>query len=224
MVILLIMIGSGVRAAWRYRTAVRTPLSMLRCLKRDQHFGTKRTPATLTSPRISCVDLFASAGATVTGPGAEDAVRSFAVDALVGRRDDGIELVLTRSDAWHLFGIDNETLRDERIPGLTLTDDHQQTHAYLVRRGLVRRILITCDGDAEDVRKIRAYKQDLAVISLSGWTEDAMEIAANGEVIPESTASVPSNLPLLPRHDALDQLTSMPTTARHPSRRGIRGA
>lgn len=105
-------------------------------------------------------------------------------------------------------------LRGDRIPGLTLTDDGQQTCVYLARRGLVRRILITWDGEMEAVRENRANERELTVISLSGRAEDATRIAADGGVTPGATApSMPSCLPLLPRHGAYDQLMSMPTLA-----------
>jgi hypothetical protein len=219
MATLLIMIVGGVYASLRYKLFVKTALSMLRSLKRHRRPGTQATSATLTSPGASHADLFTGANSKLTGPGAEDAVRRYVVDALVDRHGEAVEFVLSRQDAWRLFGIENGTLRDERILGLTLTEDRQQARAYLARRGLVRRIFITCGGETEDVHEVRVHKPDLAVISLSRLPEGATKIAANGEVNPVVMGPpMPRSLPLLPRHDALDRLTSMPTIARQPNR------
>ncbi|URN07668.1 hypothetical protein LUW74_32810 [Actinomadura madurae] len=214
MAVLLAVIGSGAYVSRRHRAIVKTALSMSRRLKQRQPLGTQVAPSTASGPRAPRADLFASVENELTGPGAEDAIRCFVVDTLIGRQSDAVELVLTRTDAWRLFGIEHGMLRGEQIPGLTLTDDAQQTCGYLARRGLVRRILITCDGEMEDVRESRANERELTVISLSERAEGATRIAADGRVTPRAAAPLmPSCLPLLSKSGAFGQLTSMPTLA-----------
>ncbi|MEU8804830.1 hypothetical protein [Spirillospora sp. NPDC048819] len=168
---------------------------------------------------------FIADGASITGPGAEDAVRHLALEILSRRQGDYVELVLTRSDAWRLFGTDIGTFQEDRVPGLYLTDDPEHTHAFLTRQSLTQQVLITYDSEAEEFRELLNHQQRrLAVVSLCPRIGATTEVSANGAVTRSNDAlpSANTQLPLLSRADAFNKLVSMPTLARHGELGGIK--
>lgn len=216
----LALIGGASYVGRRRRTVIQAATSMFERIKRDTR--PKATPTATTSfqgtppgvaPRIA---HFATKGISLAGPGAEDAVRHLAVDILLNRQNNATELVLSRPDAWRLFGTDMGTLQDDRIPGLTLTDDPAQTRTYLARQGPSRCLLVTYDDEVEDLRALPAHQQGQpTVVSLSAWTEASVTVSTGGEVTASAAGpQMSERLPLLSRPDAFAQLMSMPTLAR----------
>ncbi|GAA1837190.1 hypothetical protein [Actinomadura chokoriensis] len=150
-------------------------------------------------------------GASLSGPGAEDAARHIVVEILSRRQASQAELVLSRPDAWRLFGMDIGTLREDCIPGLLLTDDHEQTHATLARQSSFRRLLLIYDSEGADLPGGRVQ---IPLISISPRIQGATRVSADGAVTCTIAPSPTDRLPLLTRHDAFNLLMSMPTRAR----------
>ncbi|WP_157430952.1 hypothetical protein [Actinomadura macra] len=170
-----------------------------------------------SSPNAPRFLPFTANGTSFTGPGAEDAVRHLSINILRRRQGDSAELVLSRPDARRLFGTDIGAFREDLVPGLLLTDDPEQTHALLARHTMTRRVLVTYD-ETEDFREVLNHQQgQLAVVSLSPRAWAPTEILANGAITSSNDADSSSinHLPLLSKTDALNQLMSMPTLARH---------
>ncbi|NKZ03279.1 hypothetical protein [Actinomadura latina] len=130
---------------------------------------------------------------------------------LSSRQGVPAELVLNRPDAWRLFGMDIGTLREDRIPGLILTDDHEQTRAFLALQTSSRRLLVTYGNEGEGLSRGRGY---VLVVSISARNQGSTKISADGEVTRTADPSVTGRLPLLTRDEAFNRLMSMPTRAR----------
>ncbi|MBO2440254.1 hypothetical protein [Actinomadura nitritigenes] len=159
-------------------------------------------------------DPFDWGGASLAGPGAEDAVRHLVLDVLTHPREHAIQLVLARPDAWRLLGISANELQDERVPGLSLTDDDQQAYAHLRRPGFSRRLLITYDGNTP----VQQGEQ-CAAVSVATWTEPSVQISPDGVLVPcsSSDSTIPgkyTRAPLLSRPDAAEKLRALPTLDR----------
>lgn len=164
-------------------------------------------------------DPFDWGGASLAGLGAEDAVRDVIMNVLTHRREHAIELVLTRSDAWRLLGIAPDTLQDERVPGLTLSDDDQQAYAHLRRPGFSRRLLVTCDNGDDCPLGQSRQDERWGVLTVATSTNPSAQTSATGGITPRPpsgpTTSGPHERTLrLPRPDALEQLLALPTLAR----------
>ncbi|MFB4298484.1 hypothetical protein [Actinomadura sp. NTSP31] len=142
------------------------------------------------------------------------------MDVLIHQHEHGIELVLTRPDAWRLLGIAPDDLQDERVPGLTLTDDDQQAYAHVRRHGFSRRLLITYDGRDDDHRHTPAQQTARsAVVTVATWTRPSAQISADGSVTPCSSSGSTIAEPhtrarLLSRPDAIERLLALPTLGR----------
>jgi hypothetical protein len=221
--IALLALISGAGYATRHqRPIVLVTRSMIRHVKRNPRPVTHAmsTPAAgHASPDAPQIATLATDGISLTGPGAEDAVRHLAMDILSRRQQKSTELVLSRPDAWRLFGTDIGTLQEDRVPGLLLTDDPEQTHTVLARQTPTRRVLVTYDGETEDFRGLLNHQQgQLAVVSLSPWAWAPMKVSANGAVTRSNDAapSAITQLPLLSRANAFNLLMSMPTLAGSP--------
>jgi hypothetical protein len=191
---------------------------MLRRLNRQANGVVRATPVTLTerpAPEEGGAQLPWKV-VSLVGPGAEGAVRRLALDALTDRKGRASELVIARPDAWQLFGIDIGTLQEERIPGLTLTEDAQQARTYLGAQGPLPRILIVCDDGSEAVRELQPRGQSqLTVLALSPRADASTEVSADGVLTPHKAAPpMPSHLPPLSRPDAFNRLMSLPTISR----------
>jgi hypothetical protein len=151
----------------------------------------------------------------LNGPGAADAVRALVLSILT---DQAAEIIITRSDAWDLLGVDAGDLIEDRIPGLVLVDDSSQARDYLETTG-PRRLYVTRGGldlvcDLVDPGRI-------AVISLTPCNSDSAEVKEYGQVIrpssPELDGAIPSLLPPASRQDAHGRLMALPTIGgRHP--------
>ncbi|TDB95679.1 hypothetical protein [Actinomadura sp. 7K534] len=217
--LLALSVSAAYVAGRRRRAICQATRSILRRLNRRANGMVRVTPVTPTERPASeeCGAQLSSKVVSLVGPGAEGAVRRVALDALTDRKGRASELVIARPDAWRLFGIDIGTLQEERIPGLTLTEDAQQTRTYLGTQGPLPRILITCDDGSEAVRELQPRGQSqLTVLSLSPSTEASTEVSADGVFTPPKAApSMPDRLPLLSRPDAFNRLMSMPTISRH---------
>ncbi|GAA2170315.1 hypothetical protein [Actinomadura napierensis] len=139
------------------------------------------------------------------------------MDVVTNRHKDAIELVLSRPHASRLLGLNTDDLTEERIPGLMLSRDDQQTHAYLLRQGISRRLVITYAGEGHDPQRLLPQQNDrLAVVIMSTGTKPSAWISADGTVTScsgtEATAvRLPSRVPLLTRSEAQDQLLSLAT-------------
>lgn len=227
-VALLALISGTISAARHRRAIVLATRPMLRHVKRNlrpiAHPKSTTTVGHTASDAQGIVPFIAD-GASITGPGAEDAVRHLALEILSRRQGDYVELVLTRSDAWRLFGTDIGTFQEDRVPGLYLTDDPEHTHAFLTRQSLTQQVLITYDSEAEEFRELLNHQQRrLAVVSLCPRIGATTEVSANGAVTRSNDAlpSANTQLPLLSRADAFNKLVSMPTLARHGELGGIK--
>ncbi|MEU8803283.1 hypothetical protein [Spirillospora sp. NPDC048819] len=220
---LLALIGGAAYVGRRRQTVTQAATSSFERIKRYTRL--KGTPTATTSFQGTPTGVetrithFATKSISLGGPGAEDAVRHLVVDAILSRQSNATELVLSRPDAWRLFGTDMGTLQDDRIPGLTVIDDPAQTRTYLARQGPSRCLLITYDDEVEDLRALPAHQQgQLTVVSLSARTQAPVTVSTGGEVTASATGpQMPERLPLLSRPDAFAQLMSMPTLARNPA-------
>ncbi|MEU4827065.1 hypothetical protein AB0H37_34775 [Actinomadura sp. NPDC023710] len=177
-------------------------------------------PAASPSPSLPEGLPLTTKGHELEGPAAEEAARRLAMDVLSSRAGTASELVLSRPDAWRLLGIDIGTLQEDRIPGLVLTEDLEQTRAVLKRQTVARRVLITYDSDAEDVRiSLSRQQSQIAVISLLTQTETTMGVTHDSEVSVNAVGLPgPARLATLSKDDAFVQLMSMPTVAQRPTR------
>ncbi|MVZ99040.1 hypothetical protein F8568_001285 [Actinomadura sp. LD22] len=141
------------------------------------------------------------------------------MSTLTHQREHVVELVLTRPDARRLLGIAAGDLQDERVPGLTLTDDDQEAYAHLRRLGLSRRLLVTYD-DGDDHPHIQPrHDERTAVLTVATSSHPSTQISANGDIRPRppsspTTSEPHKRAPLLSGPDALDQLMALPTLAR----------
>ncbi|GAA0544210.1 hypothetical protein GCM10009546_02820 [Actinomadura livida] len=216
--LLALTAGVAYVAGRRRRAFCQATRSMLRRLNRQANGVVRATPVTPTERPASEERgaQLSSKVVSLVGPGAEGAVRRLALDALTDRKGRASELVIARPDAWRLFGIDIGTLQEEKIPGLTLTEDAQQTRTYPGTQRPLPRILITCDDGSEAVRELPPRGQSqLTVLSLSPSTEVSTEVSADGVLTPHRAAPpLPDRLPLLSRPDAFNRLMSMPTISR----------
>lgn len=207
-------------ATRRRRAIVPVTRSMIRCLRRNSRLaiGATSTPAVgSASPDTRRSFPLAMDWVALAGPGAEAAVRHLAMDVLSRRREDSTDLVVSRPDAWRLFGTDIGTFQEDRVPGLLLTDDYAQTRALLARQTLARRVLVTYEDAIGDFRDLLIHQRgQLAVVSLSTPARASAEVTASGEVTRSNDAALSeiTQLVLLSRTDAFNQLMSMPTLAR----------
>lgn len=135
------------------------------------------------------------------------------MEILSSRQAISADLVLSRSDARKLFGLDIGALQEDQIPGLFLTDDREQTRALLARQTSSRRLLLAYSNEGEDLSGGRGH---VPVLSISPRTEGITQISADGEVTSSTDRSALGRLPQLTRGDAFNQLMSMPTRARRP--------
>ena len=115
-------------------------------------------------------------------------------------------LVISRPDAWQLFGMDIGTLQEDQIPGLVLTDDHEQTHGLLARQTSSRRLLLAYGNEGEDLPGGRGQ---VPVVSISTRTQGTRQISADGAVTSTTDPSTPRRLPLLTRDDAFNRLIDL---------------
>ncbi|MFI0486763.1 hypothetical protein [Actinomadura sp. 9N215] len=174
--------------------------------------ATRAGPAALAARQET---LLSATGISLTGPGAENAVRHLAIDALTSRRN---RVVLSRSDARRLFGIDADTLREERIPGLALTDDSEHTRNLLARHASSQNVLVSCTDEVEEFRRSSAHHRgDLTIVTTSPGPGPSANISADGHVLLNTTSCpLPDWVPLLSTSGAFTQLMSMPTLACQP--------
>jgi hypothetical protein len=196
------------------RTILLATRSVLRNLKGGLRLQVRATPATMTDHMATKRARIASAlttGVSLSGLGAEDAARHMAMEILSRWQAVPAELVLSRPDAWQLFGMDIGTLQEDRIPGLVLTDDREQTRTVLARQTSSRRVLLTCADEGED---LPGGQTQIPVISISARTEGSTRVSADGAVTNTTGPSPIQRLPLLTRGDAFNLLMSMPTHAR----------
>ncbi|NEA29488.1 hypothetical protein [Actinomadura bangladeshensis] len=192
----------------RRRTAFLATRSLLSHMKRGSQPKTETTSigaAGCMSPDEDRVTSLLTKGASLTGPEAEDAARHMAMEILNRRHHNPADLVLSRPDAWQLFGTDIGTLQEDRVPGLILTDDAAHTRALLGRQCLNQCIAITYADEAEELRELPHQRQP-AIVSLKAPTGTTKPPPANPP-------------PRLSRSDAFNELMSMPTIARHPTQR-----
>ncbi|MFD0535305.1 hypothetical protein ACFQY7_17700 [Actinomadura luteofluorescens] len=142
------------------------------------------------------------------------------MEILSSRAGTTTEFVLSRPDARRLLGIDIGTLQEDRIPGLELTEGLEQTCAFLRRQTVSRRLLITYDGGAADVRELLSNQRgQVAVISLSPPTVATVEVPHDSE-FSMNTAQLldPARLAPLSKDEGFIKLMSMPTVARRSTR------
>lgn len=190
-------------------------MSMLRHLKRGPRERNQATSSPATdheAPSATHIASLLAKGASLTGPEAEGVARHMAMEFLRRRRPGSAELVLSRPDAWRLFGMDVGTLREDRIPGLVLTDDCGQTRTFLARQTSSRRVLLAY-GTEEDVPRGGGQT---TVVSISTRAEGARQISTGVEVTGTIDQSLINRLPTLTRNDAFDLLMTLPTCARQP--------
>ncbi|MFA1544583.1 hypothetical protein [Actinomadura monticuli] len=135
-----------------------------------------------------------------------------AIEILSRRQAIPAELVLSRPDAWQLFGLDIGTLQEDRIPGLVLTDDHEQTRAYLARQTSSQRLLLAYGNEDEGLLDGRGQTP---AISISAYTEGTSRVSADGAATNATGPPQSDRLPLLTRDGAFELLMAMPTLARH---------
>ncbi|MFA1551783.1 hypothetical protein [Actinomadura chokoriensis] len=215
---LLTLLTAAVHLAKHRRTIVAGTMSLLSNRKGGFRPRTPASPPTTTdhtAPSRTRIDSLLAKGASLTGPGAEDTARHLAIEILSRRQADPTELVLNRPDAWRLFGLDIGTLQEDRIPGLVLTDDAEQTRTLLARQTPSRRLLLAYDNEGEDPP---GGRDPIPVVSISTRTDGAARIPAVGEVANTIGPSATDHLPSLTRDDAFNLIMSMPTRARHPMR------
>jgi hypothetical protein len=134
---------------------------------------------------------------------------------LTGRLTGLADVVLSRTDAWDLLGIDTGDLVEEHIPGLVLTDDILQAKAYLRTPG-PRRLFISCSGDLDMLQGILTRERGrVAAISLAPWSHATIEVTAGGQIKqmsdPELANAVTGPLPTLTRPEAYAQLMTLPS-------------
>ncbi|MEU8344785.1 hypothetical protein AB0C74_24050 [Spirillospora sp. NPDC048832] len=217
---LLILLVAAVYLGRHRRAIFARTMSLL------SHPGTRRPPNSQsnaptttdrTAPGRTCIASLLTNGASLTGPGGEGAARHMAVELLRRRQAVPTELVLSRPDAWRLFGMDIGTLQEDRIPGLILTDDHEQTRVILARQTSSRRLLLTYGNEGEALPGGRGH---VPVLSISPRADGTTTISADGAVASTTELSPTDRLPLLTRGDAFDRLMSMPTCARHHDEMG----
>lgn len=189
---------------------------LARCVRPETGATTPITTDRTAPGRTRIASLLAS-GASLSGPGAEDAARHIAIEIVSRRRAVPAELVLSRPDAWQLFGMDIGTLQDDRIPGLVLTDDHEQTRVILGRPASSRRLLLAYDNEGDALPSGRG---SIPVLSISTRTDGTTTISADGAVTTTTDPFPIDRLPLLTRDDAFNRLISMPTRARHHDEMG----
>ncbi|MEU5994216.1 hypothetical protein ABZ806_35040 [Spirillospora sp. NPDC047418] len=187
--------------------------SALTNLKRGFRRRARAMPPTTTDHMAPGRTLIASVltkGASLTGPEAENAARWIAMEILSRRQAVSAELVLSRPDAWHLFGMDLGTLQEDRIPGLILTDDREQNRVILTQQTSSRRLLLSYGNEGQDLTGGRGR---IPVLSISPRADGTSRIPADGAVTSTTHPSPTDCLPLLTRDDAFNLLMSMPTRA-----------
>ncbi|GAA1892363.1 hypothetical protein GCM10009736_70750 [Actinomadura bangladeshensis] len=210
---LLILLASAAYLGKHRRRVFAVTMSMLRHLKRGPRKRNQTTPSPATdheAPSATHIASLLAKGASLTGPEAEGVARHMAMEFLRRRRPGSAELVLSRPDAWRLFGMDVGTLREDRIPGLVLTDDCEQTRVFLARQTSPRRLLLAY-GTEEDVPRDGGQT---TVVSISTRAEGPTKISAGVEVTSTLDPSLASRLPTLTRNDAFNLLMTLPTCAR----------
>ncbi len=209
----LALLAAVVYLGKRRQSIIAGTTSLLSVLRGGRYPRTRTTPPTTTGTASSTLSIASvlAKGASLAGPGAEDAARHIAMKILSSRQGVPAELVLNRPDAWRLFGMDIGTLREDRIPGLILTDDHEQTRAFLALQTSSRRLLVTYGNEGEGLSRGRGY---VLVVSISARNQGSTKISADGEVTRTADPSVTGRLPLLTRDEAFNRLMSMPTRAR----------
>jgi hypothetical protein len=174
------------------------------------------------SSPVSCWFPAGMRDLALTGPSAEDAVRRLALDVLTNQRREAIDMAITRPDAWRLFGIDVETLQDERIPGLVLADDTlQRTSTQHALQGVPRRLLITYIDRPEGARWLLSLQTSRrAAVSQAPKSAPSVEVGLGGRTVRDSIPEhMPERLPLMSRQGAFEYLIALPTLARYPANR-----
>lgn len=158
----------------------------------------------------SGLDPFVVSALAVLGPGAASVVRGLVIAALTGRPAGSAEVVMSRTDAWNLFGIDLGDLVEERIPGLVLIDDSRQAATYLRTPG-PRRLFVSCSA----VLDLPRERGRVTALCLSPRPDDTIEVTDDGRISHTSNAhlanAVTNPLPTLTRADAYAQLMTLPT-------------
>ena len=203
----------------RRRTALLATRSLLGHMKRGSHPETGTTSPIAggcISPDEARITSLLTKGGSLTGPQAEDAARHLTMEILNRRHHHRADLVLSRPDAWRLFGMDIGILQEDRIPGLILTDDSEHTRALLARHCPGRRILITYADKAQEPREIPHQSQP-TIISLKPRLDAGTTPAFDSTAASTTRPSLAGRPPLLSRSDAFNELMGMPSIARHPS-------
>lgn len=215
--VLLLLAMLGTVTIWRGK-ALRAKLD-------ERRPRLRRPPSVMepTSPRrrpgeVAPHDPFGWGGASLAGPGAEDAVRHLITDTLTHQREHAIELVLPRPDAWRLLGMTADDLQAERVPGLTLTDDAQEAYAHLRRPSFWRRLLVTYD-DGDDHPHLQQQDERSSVLTVATSIKPSAQISANGNITPRppsgpTTTEPHKRAPIISRSDAREQLLALPTLAK----------
>ncbi len=121
-----------------------------------------------------------------------------ALRALTDHPGEAVEVLISRPDAKKLFGLESNSLRDQQIPGLTLTESDDQTLAYLTRKIPTRRLLMTCEIPLSNLGRLLADQRGrVAGIYLSLQTPAAGN-SATGRLIALPTIAI-RRLPEVPR-------------------------
>ncbi|WP_433324308.1 hypothetical protein [Spirillospora sp. CA-294931] len=175
------------------------------------------------------VDPFVLSVLGVTGPGAADSARVFALTALEECRDTAL-VVIPRPDATALFGLSEDDLLDETASGLFLPGNLDAALAYLETELAIRRdsggtyarrllLIADCEKDADRIKAISTrHPGEFTAILLGAWPGDQARIDHDGllEAPPSLTGQLPERLPAVSRTEARDRLHKALENHRQP--------
>ncbi|MEU5882851.1 hypothetical protein [Spirillospora sp. NPDC047279] len=159
---------------------------------------------------------FTFADIAIVGAGAEGAARYLVLQTLTDGRFGAREVMVTRSEAWRLFGLDAGDLAEERIPGLTIIEDFTQIQTYLCLPHDSSRLVITREAAARINAKSFRQQGTATVIHLTGSADARIEVLADGAALktPVFEAGLPDRLELLSIEEAFAELMRLPKVDR----------
>jgi hypothetical protein len=212
----LILVAASLLVAFSRRRARLPLLALVRlvvCLPSVRVVRPRQAVALPEATAPPGLDPFAVSGLALTGAGAESVARGLVMAMLKDRPTELIEVVISRTDAWDLLGIDIGDLIEEHIPGLVVTDDFPESKTYLRTPG-PRRLFVSCSGGLDLLHDVLARERGhIAAISLSPWLYDTIEITADGQIIhmsdPDLANAVTGPLPTLTWPEAFTQLMTL---------------
>ncbi|MFD0687460.1 hypothetical protein [Actinomadura fibrosa] len=178
------------------------------------------------------LDPFATSAMGLSGPGAVATARLLALAALSEHGDTSL-LVIPRSDATILFGLDEDELLDDAPAGLFIPGNLDAALAYLETELAIRKstgvtqgrrllLVADCENESSRIRDLLArHPGGVSAILLGGWKGDRAVVDDDGlvDAPPNLAACLPDRLPTMSRTEARDRLHAALAGHQQPKRR-----